>query len=113
MFFRFALTLAILLLAVAGVDAATLNGHITPPRGTSAEGATILLWDRLPELTDDDATPLATAHTNARGDFKIEITTQSLALNIEVIGEGMRRARFGITQQMLTQANAQATFRTE
>ncbi|MCC6547766.1 carboxypeptidase regulatory-like domain-containing protein [Candidatus Sumerlaeota bacterium] len=100
--------------AVARAEPRTLNGHVVPPRGVPAEGTRILLWSNYEtSIENRQSVPLAETRADVDGNFKIELTTETLTLEIEVVGKAMRRARFAISPAMTEAAHAIVDFRME
>ncbi len=89
-----------------------LRGRLIPPRGVAASGAEVLLWGERPVQTENGlGEPLGGTRADLAGEFRLTIDSQSSALEIEVIGEGLRRARFAIAPESLRGAPKQVTFR--
>lgn len=92
-----------------------LHGRIEAPPGVAVDSLRVYFFDRnYSEIENDDHAPNVEAGVDANGLFHLTATSPTLAANLEIWGDGVRRARFPWPAGLSGEAPAaRALFRVE
>ncbi|MBX3727757.1 MAG: hypothetical protein KF858_01120 [Candidatus Sumerlaeia bacterium] len=90
--------------------ASRLLGRVVVPEGVEAARLSVIVHDRAISEAENDFAPKAMAAVDARGLFEIEHAA-SETTELEVVGPGIRRARFPWPRALQDDAGQRAVFR--